>query len=144
MLIFPRPTSSANSRRIIGTASKSRLTFTESMSISGRLAAYRRKSNIVESTIQEISICPDDLPWLTTFSSPGEVETRISAPVGSFVSHEITTQPSPNEMGFGFALIFPVIFPACLLLLTGAKPGLAFGCQRDLRLLTRYGRLRTS
>jgi hypothetical protein len=34
------------------------------------------------------------------------------------VSHEITTQPCPKEMGFGFALILPVIALARSLLLT--------------------------
>src|SRR5207244_12267275 len=74
---------------------------------------------MVESTIHGISVCPDcPLLWLTSFSSPGEVEMRTSAPAGSFVSHEITTQPCPKEMGFGLALIFPVIAPVRSVLLT--------------------------
>jgi hypothetical protein len=47
-----------------------------------------------------------------------EVETRISAPAGSFVSHEIITQPGPKEIKFGFALIFPVISAVRCVLLT--------------------------
>jgi hypothetical protein len=63
----------------------------------------------VESTIQGISVCPDrPLLLLTNFSSSGAVETRTSAPPGSLVSHEINTEPWPNKMGFGLALIFPV------------------------------------
>src|SRR6266699_4801562 len=116
--IFPRIISSASSRRIIGAEPRSRRTCTESMGVSGRLTAYRRKSYIIESTIQGISTCPDG-PWLTSFSSPEEVKTRISPPAGSLVSHEITTQPCPKETGFGFALILPVISPVRCVLLTG-------------------------
>src|SRR4029453_14603401 len=73
---------------------------------------------MVESTIQGISVCPTcPLLWLTSFSSPGEVETRTSPPAGSFVSHEITTQPCPKEIGFGVALFFPVICPVRSVLL---------------------------
>src|SRR5204863_1066187 len=86
---------------------------------------------MVESTIQEISVCPDcPLLWLTSFSSPGEVEMRTSAPPGSFVSHEITTQPCPKEMGFGFALIFPVIASVRFLLLT-ERPRISFSLPQQ-------------
>src|SRR5207248_8525256 len=52
---------------------------------------------------RSISTWPDFPPWVTSFSSSGEVETRTSAPERSFVSHEITTLPCPKKTGFGLA-----------------------------------------
>src|SRR4029434_3246440 len=63
---------------------------------------------MVESVIHGICICPDPFPLLTSLSFPGGVESRISPPARSFVSHEISTQLCPKGRGFGFALIFPV------------------------------------
>jgi hypothetical protein len=42
----------------------------------------------------------------------------MSAPAGSFVSHEVSTQPSPKGIGFGSALILLMVAAAGLILLT--------------------------
>ena len=118
--IFPRVTSSAISRRAAGADSMLRLAFTESSGTSELLAAYRRNSYSLESLIHGISTSPDDPPFVTSFSSSVPVETRISAPAGSFVSQEIT-QPCPKKSGFGFAFIFPVISPVGSVLFTAGN-----------------------
>lgn len=107
---FPRRTSSAISRRAAGADSISRLALTESIAMSGRPAEYRRNSYTVESAIQGISTWPDVPPRATSLSSFAPVETRTSAPTGSLVCHE-TTQRCPKQIGFGLALICPVIGP---------------------------------
>src|SRR4030095_6089754 len=94
----------------------SRLTLTESIATPRLLPTYRRNSYAFESLIHGIFTWPEDPPCVTSFSS-SPVETRISAPVGSFVSQEIT-QRCPKKSGFGFACIFPVIFPADSVLFT--------------------------
>src|SRR6266508_5082147 len=117
--MFPRSISSTISRRAAGADSISRLALTESIATSGLLAAYRRNSYILESLIHGISTWPDGPPCVTSFSSSVPVETRISAPAGSFVSQEIT-QRCPKKSGFGLAVIFPVISPAgCVLFTAG-------------------------
>src|ERR1043166_7008417 len=106
--MFPRFTSSAISRRAAGADSMSRLTLTESIATPGLPPTYRRNSYTFESLIHGISKWPDNPPCATTLSSSAPVETRISAPAGSFVSQEIT-QRCPKKSGFALAFIFPVI-----------------------------------
>ena len=118
--MFPRFTSSAISRRAAGADSMSRLALTESIATSGLLATYRRNSYTLESLIHGISTWPDGPPCVTSFSSSAPVETRISAPAGSFVSQEIT-QRCPKKSGFGFAFIFPVISPVGSVLFTAGN-----------------------
>jgi hypothetical protein len=83
----------------------------------GLLATYRRNSFTFESLIHGISTRPDDPPCVTSFPSFAPVETRTSAPAGSFVSQEIT-QRCPRKSRFGFAFIFPVISPVGSILFT--------------------------
>src|SRR5205814_10346986 len=106
--MFRRLASSAISRSAAGADSISRLALTESIATSGLLAEYRRNSYTLESLIHGISTWPDGPPCVTSFSSFVPVETRISAPAGSFVSQEIT-QRCPKHSGRGRALTFPVI-----------------------------------
>src|SRR3954470_3069012 len=118
--MFRRLASSAISRSAAGADSISRLALTESIATSGLLAEDRRNSYILESLIHGISTWPDGPPCVTSCSSSVPVETRISAPAGSFVSQEIT-QRCPKKSGFGFALIFPVISPAGSVLFTAGS-----------------------
>lgn len=122
MSMFPRFTSSAISRRAAGADSISRLALTESIATSGRLAGYRRNSYTVESVIHGISTLPDFPPCVTSLSSSVPVETRTSAPAGSFVSHEMT-HCCPKQSGVGFALIVPVICLVPSVLVTAANHG---------------------
>ena len=98
----------------------SRLALTESIATSGRLATYSRNSYTLESLIQGISTSPDCPPCVTSCSSSAPVETRTSAPAGSFVSQEIT-QRCPKKTEFGFAVIFPVMSSAGPLLFTAGN-----------------------
>src|SRR4029453_1739397 len=98
---------------------------------------------MVESVIHGICICPDPFPLLTSLSFPGEVETRISPPARSFVSHEISTQPCPKGRGFGFALMFPVTLLVRSVLVISLKEQ-AFGCYGNLRLCALWRLLETS
>src|SRR5262245_61708811 len=125
--MFPRFASSAISRRAAGADAMSRLTLIESIATPGLLPTYRRNSYAFESLIHGISTWPDDPPCVTSFSS-APVETRISAPVGSFVSQE-TTQRCPKNSGFGFASIFPVISPVGSVLFTA---GTNISCYDEL------------
>src|SRR6187551_1414373 len=118
--MFRRLASSAISRSAAGADSMSHLALTESTATSGRLAAYRRNSYILESVIHGTSTWPDGPPCVTSFSSSVPVETRISAPAGSFVSQEIT-QRCPKTSGFGSAFISPVISPVGSVLFTAGN-----------------------
>src|SRR4029453_12216653 len=73
-----------------------------------------------------------DFPPRVTSFLHGQKLHHESPPPGSLVSHEMTTQRSPKEMGLGAALIFPVISPLRSLLST-RKPGSAFRCYSNLR-----------
>jgi len=112
---FPRITSVVSSLRMF--PEDSRRTFTVSRGTSGWLAPLTLKEYSADCSIKGISTVPE-CPRLTSLSSPKDVQTRTSAPAGSFVSHEITTEPCPNEVGFGFGLMFPVITPDGRVLLT--------------------------